>query len=142
MSLLLKELDLNEKHSLQNIEDVEEEEAVAMHGVYPRPNCPHVMLENTIDATLPKQVYSIGCATCPDAPKKENWVCLGCGHLSCSRYQKGHALEHYKQSKHPIAISLYDLSFWCYECNDYIVSPLLRETYMRIHAEKFPLKLK
>ena len=69
----------------------------------------------------------------------ENWLCLECGALLCSRYANGHAKLHYEDTKeegavlagaaknngggskseegHCIAVSLADLSVWCYECN-------------------------
>jgi hypothetical protein len=64
-------------------------------------------------------------------------VCLFCGETHCSRYAKGHALSHHQETKakeeahthvssvmfgatlplgHFLAVSLMDLSVWCYEC--------------------------
>ncbi|KAL7426838.1 hypothetical protein ACHAXM_000613 [Skeletonema potamos] len=78
---------------------------------------------------------------------KENWLCLQCGLLLCSRYEHGHAKLHWEDTKsaefeekrggggggredessttttttgHCIAVSLADLSVWCYECNAYL----------------------
>lgn len=73
---------------------------------------------------------------------KENWVCLNCCNTGCSRYVKGHGLKHAQEAeplaaaaaaggagagsggggdiKHPIAISLSDLSIWCYSCEVYL----------------------
>lgn len=63
----------------------------------------------------------------------ENWLCLECGVVRCSRYCNGHAAEHFEETKptttatkesldqgHCIAISLSDLSVWCYVCHSYL----------------------
>ena len=65
-------------------------------------------------------------------PTGENWMCLKCHVIQCSRYVNGHAKCHYEESGHAIAISLADLSAWCYECQAYIehpqkVSPILTD---------------
>ena len=31
-------------------------------------------------------------------------------------------VKHNEESKHPVALSFSDLSFWCYECDSYITS--------------------
>ena len=66
-------------------------------------------------------------ATCP---KGENWWCLGCGGIYCSRYINGHGVKHYEQNananetananKHCVMIGLADLSVWCHNCGSYL----------------------
>ena len=47
-------------------------------------------------------------------------------------------LEHNKQTKHPIVLSLSDLSFWCYDCGSYITNQ-----YLGLFTEEFSkIKLK
>ncbi|KAL7558656.1 hypothetical protein ACA910_010032 [Epithemia clementina (nom. ined.)] len=73
-------------------------------------------------------------------PSKENWMCLECGVIRCSRYKNGHALVHWEETKqessggegHCIAVSFSDLSVWCYLCSAYVrhsilISPLVRQ---------------
>ena len=72
-------------------------------------------------------------------PSTENWMCLGCGAIRCSRYVNGHSLTHYEKGKATsneppscaVAVSLSDLSVWCYECQAYVISdqvkPLLKD---------------
>lgn len=50
----------------------------------------------------------------------ENWLCLHCGVVRCSRYQHGHCLEHFTQSNHSVWASLSDLSVWCHRCQSYL----------------------
>jgi len=99
-------------------------------------------------------------------PKGENWLCLKCGAMLCSRYANGHARMHWEDTKeedqidnsttaaatthtitttekdqaavgHCIAVSLTDLSVWCYECNAYLTHPKLSEMTKRLEKIKF-----
>ncbi|RIA84554.1 hypothetical protein C1645_832114 [Glomus cerebriforme] len=105
------------------------------HRVVPRTNCPHIRdhispnwAEVTIDVSKP-------CIECNDA--SENWRCLGCQGVYCSRYINGHAAEHNKSTSHSISISFSDLSTWCYTCDDYVTSPLLHPITTALHVSKF-----
>ena len=81
---------------------------------------------------------------------KENWLCLECGVVRCSRYCLGHALQHWQETcrikadddgaaaagegeeeggsvpqdhnmdGHCLAVSVSDLSLWCHVCQSYI----------------------
>ena len=98
----------------------------------------------------------------PGCPKGENWLCLECGALLCSRYANGHAKIHYEDTKeegraamaaamkegadyelhgadegHCVAVSLADLSVWCYECNAYLMHPTLDEITKHLEELKF-----
>lgn len=57
----------------------------------------------------------------PDcADEKDNWLCLQCGEVHCSRYVQEHAIKHSESSGHLIAISINTTSAYCYSCNDFI----------------------
>jgi len=87
---------------------------------------------------------------CPDG---ENWICLECKAIRCSRYVNGHCEDHWKNTKcdeistmkqdeseamgHCIALSLQDLSVWCYECNSYLVHDDLELIVNKFECEKF-----
>ena len=47
----------------------------------------------------------------------ENWLCLSCGEVHCSRYVNEHMVHHNAQTGHPITISYADISVWCYSCD-------------------------
>lgn len=47
-------------------------------------------------------------------------------------------VKHYEDTKHPIALGIADLSFWCYECDSYITSNQIQPIYLHYHNEKFP----
>ena len=139
-------------------------------------------------------------------PKGENWLCLDCGMLLCSRYANGHAKMHWEDTKeeeetsirsvgggvadnnaddakkassgsgeenhkadhasddtkeaekdttatnndadmsdapvqdgagHCIAVSLADLSVWCYECSAYLQHPSLDALTKQLESIKF-----
>lgn len=50
--------------------------------------------------------------------------------VGCSRYVQGH-LKKYRdenpETAGPIALSFADFSYWCYECDSYVVSKLLNQ---------------
>ena len=57
----------------------------------------------------------------PSCPKGENWWCLKCGGIYCSRYVNGHGVQHYKQHpEHCVMVGLADLSVWCHKCGSYL----------------------
>jgi uncharacterized UBP type Zn finger protein len=84
--------------------------------------------------------------TCPGT---ENWLCLTCGALCCSRYVNGHGVQHWHDTQaetpttphgHCVAVSLTDLSVWCHACRAYIVStePQLGSLLQELERRKFP----
>jgi NAD-dependent deacetylase sirtuin 2 len=93
-------------------------------------------------------------------PQGENWLCLTCGALLCSRYANGHAKMHWEDTKaeddldlavgkpgmnyssehnsgHCVAVSLGDLSVWCYECQSYLLHPTLDSITKKLEGMKF-----
>eukprot|EP01099_Mayorella_cantabrigiensis_P007259 TRINITY_DN6355_c0_g1_i1.p1 TRINITY_DN6355_c0_g1~~TRINITY_DN6355_c0_g1_i1.p1 ORF type:complete len:152 (-),score=39.60 TRINITY_DN6355_c0_g1_i1:155-568(-) len=69
--------------------------------------------------------------------EEENWLCLTCSKIFCSRYVKGHMAEHKNQSGHPIALSFSDLTVWCYDCDSYIRDPCVNNILQQVHTMKF-----
>lgn len=90
--------------------------------------CEHtVMLEQPEAHPIPAE----GLATCAKCDLRENlWLCLTCGNLGCGRAQfggvsgHGHALAHFKESSHPVAVKLGTITpegnadIYCYSCDD------------------------
>jgi NAD-dependent deacetylase sirtuin 2 len=78
-------------------------------------------------------------------PIGENWLCLECGSVRCSRYVNGHGLHHWEDTKtdenpygHCIAVSLADLSVWCHLCSAYLKHPTLQPLVQQLEQMKFP----
>eukprot|EP01022_Parablepharisma_sp_SALTPOND_P014836 TRINITY_DN205_c1_g3_i1.p1 TRINITY_DN205_c1_g3~~TRINITY_DN205_c1_g3_i1.p1 ORF type:complete len:469 (+),score=40.39 TRINITY_DN205_c1_g3_i1:1810-3216(+) len=69
--------------------------------------------------------------------KEENWVCLTCAKVGCSRYKNDHMRPHCEKEKHCIALSFSDMSFWCYECDSYITSNVLGPVQKKFQTKKF-----
>lgn len=67
----------------------------------------------------------------------ENWVCAKCLKVHCSRFVHAHALAHFDAKRHAIAISLADLSVWCFACDAYIAAPSLAPAIDALHQMKF-----
>lgn len=51
---------------------------------------------------------------------KDNWLCLKCGKVHCSRYIQEHAVLHFEETGHCLAMSINSSSAYCYTCNEYI----------------------
>ncbi len=120
------------------VEEMSEDKPIVQEpdffAVEPRFDCPHVndaMLDNFAgfladslkgyDSSSKANVFaSLKCEDCKDA--RENWVCLGCSQLFCSRYVQGHMAMHNVASNHQLTFSLSDGSFWCYDCDSYVTS--------------------
>lgn len=85
--------------------------------VRPKTDCPH--LEHDLKYTEDiKFKFDTPCKECKD--QQENWFCLSCFGIFCSRYVQGHFLKHHEESGHNIGLSFSDLSFWCFACDSYI----------------------
>ncbi|KAL5713324.1 hypothetical protein ACHQM5_015410 [Ranunculus cassubicifolius] len=50
----------------------------------------------------------------------ENWLCLSCKDVFCSRFVNKHMLQHYQEKGHCLALSYSDLSVWCFSCDAYL----------------------
>ncbi|XP_060580464.1 histone deacetylase 6-like isoform X2 [Ruditapes philippinarum] len=104
-----------------------------MFAVQPLKNCKH--LEEV--TPLPERGLNVEdpCEECQ--AKGENWVCLICYKVYCSRYVKEHMVKHGKEAKHPVVLSYADLSVWCYECDDYLDNEMLKPAKQSAHKSKF-----
>eukprot|EP01102_Stenamoeba_stenopodia_P006345 TRINITY_DN1741_c0_g1_i1.p1 TRINITY_DN1741_c0_g1~~TRINITY_DN1741_c0_g1_i1.p1 ORF type:complete len:431 (+),score=96.02 TRINITY_DN1741_c0_g1_i1:226-1518(+) len=106
--------------------------APQMFAVDPKLNCPHVYtaLLDVIGIEV-----NTPCSVCNHSP--ENWECLSCGQVFCSRYVNSHAAKHYEETGHPIAASFSDFSIWCYACDEYIKHKLLAPVLKGLALSKF-----
>jgi len=108
------------------------------HAVEPIHDCPHIESNVIMVHALnigEKYLNSNACHECHDS--SENWYCLTCGNVYCSRYVNSHGVAHFGSSGHPILISFSDLSFWCYSCEDYVLNDNLNIAKFTLHRAKF-----
>lgn len=80
------------------------------------------------------------CEVC--SSDKENWVCLTCFTTRCSRYVNGDMSSHFYETlhldePHCLALSLSDLSVWCYICESYVKHDVLIPLLFEAEHEKF-----
>jgi NAD-dependent histone deacetylase SIR2 len=66
-------------------------------AIEPKKNCPHVKVDwiNQLHSTfdlLGGNIAKSKCRDCQD--EKENWICMPCGGVFCSRYVNGHMAKH------------------------------------------------
>ncbi|XP_054032457.1 ubiquitin carboxyl-terminal hydrolase 49 isoform X2 [Dryobates pubescens] len=60
---------------------------------------------------------------CVDCQTTESiWACLKCSHVACGRYIEEHALKHFEETRHPLAMEVNDLYVFCYLCEDYVLN--------------------
>lgn len=127
------------------------------HGfsIAPNPNCPHiaaptfqlnkklVITASGSEGKAPRRnlfAENNACQQCGDAD--ETWVCLLCSFSGCSRYKSAHMVCHVRDEFHDhtnavIAISLADLSVWCFSCDSYVTHPKLEPAFREFHRGKF-----
>ncbi|OCT88861.1 hypothetical protein XELAEV_18017490mg [Xenopus laevis] len=82
---------------------------------------------------------------CVDCNTTESvWACLSCSHVACGRYIEEHALRHFQDSKHPLALEVNELYVFCYLCDDYVLNDnttgdlkLLRSTLSAIKSQNY-----
>jgi len=111
-------------------------EAGGGFAVYPKHDCPHVanlfLDEIAVDCDLP-------CSECGDT--SENWTCLTCNKVGCSRYVKGHMAAHVSNKGDRcyagIVASFSDFSIWCNACDSYITHPSLAYVKKALELSKF-----
>ena len=80
------------------------------------------------------------CESC--GSEGENWLCLSCKSVFCSRYQNGHAVQHASSDEGccSIHLSFADLSVWDHKQEAYLdVFQIheLHQTFAAVHLAKF-----
>ncbi|KAI3409969.1 Histone deacetylase 6 [Globodera pallida] len=104
-----------------------------LFAVVPLLSCPHI---DQISAVPEKGLdVQSKCGQCPNTG--ENWVCLKCYEVNCSRFVEGHAVTHYETANHPIALSYADVSVWCYTCNAYLDNNAFASAIKAARESKF-----
>ena len=109
-----------------------------LFAVSPKMDCPHEesLQFDEILTHLQKSVFQAPCSNCDTT--QENWLCLRCFTLGCSRFFNSHMVQHTESTGHNIALSFADGSFWCYDCDSYIFSKKLSEVSQQFSRLKFP----
>jgi len=104
-------------------------------------HCPHLDGPDSAPLIDPGQLPAYNGAKCSVegcASTKEPWVCLHCAGMFGSRYACGHALTHFESMRsHTAALSLSDLSVWCYACSAYVHHERLHDICTRMEGLKF-----
>ncbi|KAF6170636.1 hypothetical protein GIB67_020198 [Kingdonia uniflora] len=104
--------------------------------VEPRTLCHHLNKLCSHLSHIP--IPSSPCTRCDHT--SENWLCLCCKDVLCSRFVNKHMLEHYQESDHCLALSYSDLSVWCFSCDAYLDAQVilqLRPVYEIAYLLKF-----
>ncbi|XP_004700440.1 ubiquitin carboxyl-terminal hydrolase 44 [Echinops telfairi] len=104
--------------------------------------CKHVeQLQLAQDHSIlsPQKWHCVDCNT-----TESIWACLSCSHVACGRYIKEHALKHFQDSSHPVALEVNEMYVFCYFCDDYVLNDnatgdlkLLRSTLCVIKSQNY-----
>jgi ubiquitin carboxyl-terminal hydrolase 3 len=95
-------------------------------------DCPHFDRNNFHPQEVGKALKLLPedkrfCSNC-QVETDSRWICLSCGVISCGRFEKGHAMEHFKSTSHRFALDLISMACHCYLCDDYVhAGPLEQE---------------
>lgn len=135
-----------------------------MFAVSPKYDCPHephidhVKFIEYINSTFSDTsgITNAPCKTCSsnenfnsDPNTFENWICLTCFEIYCSRFICSHMHKHNQEMNsteempsssdgHHITMSFTDGSFWCYACDSYIYSATFQTISHRFGVLKHP----
>ncbi|KAK9941886.1 hypothetical protein M0R45_007578 [Rubus argutus] len=63
----------------------------------------------------------------------ENWFCLSCKDVLCGRSVKGHFVEHYRQTKHCLALSCSIQLIMCLSCNAFLDDQVIPQLKLYFH---------
>lgn len=121
-----------------NFQDSNTADHVTFYTITPKEDCPHEgsLQYDKISDQLTNVKIKAPCQDCNT--KNENWMCLVCYNVFCSRYVNAHMSEHNTNTGHHIAFSFTDGSFWCYSCSSYINSKDLHNIAIQFSEIKFP----
>ena len=120
--------------------DEKKERQMLIPGVFEEP-CPHLrsIVQRPPEKPIPFNARCMHKA-CRCSGKGDNWVCLTCLKVFCGRNDCKHMLQHSEDTEHEVAISLKDLSIWCYSCQnflDHTGNPHLSHIFEYFHRLKF-----
>ncbi|KAG5682111.1 hypothetical protein PVAND_011490 [Polypedilum vanderplanki] len=75
---------------------------------------------DTVKSKKTKGDQKTECLDCKNA--KDNWLCLKCGGIYCSRYVNEHAKLHSESASHLVSMSINTTSVFCYACNEFVMN--------------------
>ncbi|XP_012781844.2 ubiquitin carboxyl-terminal hydrolase 44 [Ochotona princeps] len=104
--------------------------------------CKHVgqlRLSQDHSILTPQKWHCVDCNT-----TESIWACLSCSHVACGRYIEEHALRHFQESGHPVALEVNEMYVFCYLCDDYVLNDnaagdlkLLRSTLSAMKTQNY-----
>jgi len=122
--------------AIEEVESDEEEQDDKGGYVNPSTHCQHAAANiGEIDLAQAQAMLAQGCADC--GSKAENWWCMLCRGVFCSRYVNKHMFQHAETTGHRLGASLSDLNTWCYACETYVTNPRIREVTALLQKAKF-----
>ncbi|XP_065830679.1 histone deacetylase 6-like isoform X2 [Oscarella lobularis] len=115
------------------LKNITSDDDATLYAIQPLAWCPHLPEV----APVPRQGINVKdpCTVCGDVI--ENWICLRCYKVMCSRYANEHMIKHSSDEDHHVVLSFSDLSVWCYACDNYVDNEMIRAAKQSAHQSKF-----
>ncbi|EAS07868.1 SIR2 family histone deacetylase, putative (macronuclear) [Tetrahymena thermophila SB210] len=132
MSSEISKTDLsNLESNTDSMSEAQKEAQLIGFAVEPKLDCPHFEQLNVITLTevfndMTLETLNKPCKTCNHIG--ENWICLHCTDIFCSRYINKDMAKHVESNQeHCLVFSFSDGSFWCYKCDNYISNKTIKD---------------
>lgn len=120
---------------MQLFEQMEGKGVQQMFAITPLTWCPHLETVTPLPEGTTFLDTKAPCESCGNT--SENWICLVCYRVFCSRFVNEHMLMHGIEEGHIMCLSYSDLSVWCYGCDQYVDNQVLRAAKSAAHSHKF-----
>ncbi|XP_063440611.1 histone deacetylase 6-like [Mytilus trossulus] len=120
---------------MEVIQYLEGQGVTEMYAVNPLTWCPHLETVAPLPADTTVLDTKAPCEKCGNTT--ENWICLVCHRVFCSRFVNEHMVMHGVEDGHLMCLSYSDLSVWCYGCDNYLDHQLLKPAKNAAHLHKF-----
>ena len=104
-------------------------------GIFPCERWTNYKISCKVCNKLSSSVISL--LTCEKCKNKLSlWCCLICGNIGCSRYQNGHAVEHFKETQHRYSLELESQRIWDYSSDKWVHRLILGQSNSFINLEE------
>ena len=104
-------------------------------GIFPCERWTNYKLSCKVCSKLSPSIISLlNCEKCKN--NSSLWCCLICGNIGCSRYQNGHAVEHFKETKHRYSLELESQRIWDYSLDKWVHRVILGQSSSPINLEE------
>eukprot|EP00123_Amoebidium_parasiticum_P011150 comp20537_c0_seq1/m.26334 comp20537_c0_seq1/g.26334 ORF comp20537_c0_seq1/g.26334 comp20537_c0_seq1/m.26334 type:complete len:625 (-) comp20537_c0_seq1:127-2001(-) len=86
-------------------------------------DCPHVDGLEGLEQLAANSLLDTTTWVCRECGTTDSvWACLTCFSMGCGRINGSHAEDHYRDTRHPLAMEINQRYVFCYQCNDWVLN--------------------